>query len=141
MANPRRGEVDVELDGRTYTLAFDFNAIAEIEGAFGDRPINDIIFPDGKGVSARGLRESVRIGMQKKHRKPTVQEAGRMIQATIDSDPAALTKIAQAVIRGVLSANGATDDLLKEIKSDDSELARKEGEPEDPREAPETGTA
>jgi Phage tail tube protein, GTA-gp10 len=35
MPNPRRGEVELTLDGRRYTLCLTFGALAELEAAFG----------------------------------------------------------------------------------------------------------
>jgi len=39
MANRLRGEIDAELDGRTYTLVLTLGALAELEAAFGDGDI------------------------------------------------------------------------------------------------------
>jgi Phage tail tube protein, GTA-gp10 len=36
MANVRRGEIEAELDGKSYTLCLTLGALAELETAFGD---------------------------------------------------------------------------------------------------------
>ena len=35
MANPHRGEIEVELGGKTYTLCLTLGALAELEQAYG----------------------------------------------------------------------------------------------------------
>jgi hypothetical protein len=39
MANRHRGEIDAELNGKTYTLCLTLGALAEIESAYGDEDL------------------------------------------------------------------------------------------------------
>lgn len=145
-ANPRRGEVDVELDGRTYVLVFNFEAISQIEAAFGDRPIDEIFFSGA--ISRRALVEAIRAGLEKKNRKHTSRQVAAMLDATVDKGGAdAMAAIMRAVIRGLLSANGATQEKIDELDQilDAEAKAASSGEQRGvddapPPRAPETGT-
>ena len=43
MANPRRGEVEVEVGGKTRTLKFDMNALADVSSHCGVNRMTDFI--------------------------------------------------------------------------------------------------
>ncbi len=50
MANKRRGEVSFEVEGETYTLCMNLNAMAELEESFGLDSISQLgeVFVDGQ---------------------------------------------------------------------------------------------
>lgn len=108
MANPRRGEVDVEIGGETFTLVYDFNAISELESRFNDRPVNELFMSASGAVPARVIREALRIGMEKKNGRRTPNDIGKMIGKAMDNDPEAYLKIVKAVTEGVFGAFGVT---------------------------------
>lgn len=113
MANPRRGEVEVELGGETHTLVFNFNAISEIEAAFGDRAIDDLFFRGS--ISRRAIVEALRAGLVKRHRRLTPKQVGELLDKTVDGSPEAYGLVLRAVLRGLMSANGISDEKVQEL--------------------------
>jgi len=134
MANARRGEVDLELGGETLALVFDFNAIAELEAKFDDRPINELFSSESGSPPMRVIREALRIGLDKRNRKRTSNEVGRMIGEEIQKDSTALVRIITAIAEGIAGAFGKTGETAPESE-------KKETEPPRPQVAPETGGA
>lgn len=135
MANPRRGEVDVELGGQPYTLVYDFNALSEIEAAFGDKSIDELFFAGN--MSRRVLREAIRVGLERKYRKHTPKQVGRMIGATLERDPKALAGLARAVVCGLLAASGVPAERIEQINrvlsgDEDAEAADEKACADDP---------
>lgn len=65
MANPLRGEVDVELDGCRYTLCLTLGALAELEAALGGEDILALAerFERGR-LSARDLIRIIGAGLR-----------------------------------------------------------------------------
>lgn len=113
MANPRRGEVEVELEGHNYVLVFDYNAISDIEAAFGDRSVDSLFFSGS--ISRRALREAIRVGLEKKNRRHTPKQVGRMLDATVANDPEAFARIMRAVITGLMAANGVAQEKIDNL--------------------------
>ena len=133
MGNARRGEVDLELGGESLTLVFDFNAISEIESQFGDRPINELLSSASGSIPMRVVRESLRIGLDRRNRKRTSKQVGTLIGDELQSDPAALPRIIMATAGGVAGAFGrSADDGDKPQEADDPDKPR-------PPQAPATG--
>ena len=59
MANPHRGEIDVELGGKAYLLCLTLGALAELESAYGDQ---DLIAIAERFESGRvGATDAIRI--------------------------------------------------------------------------------
>ena len=139
MANPRRGEVELELAGKPYVLVYDWNAISEIEAEFNDRPIDELFF-SGK-ISRRAIREAVRAGLLRKYRPHTSKQVGRMISETVEADGGAFERIVMAIVKGLMAANGVSAEKIAEV---DEAVANDRGNEEDaearPPEAPGTGT-
>ncbi|MGE3246407.1 MAG: gene transfer agent family protein [Beijerinckiaceae bacterium] len=65
MANLRRGEIDAEIDGKTYTLCLTLGALAELEAAFEAADIVDLAsrFEAGR-LSARDLLKIIGCGLR-----------------------------------------------------------------------------
>jgi hypothetical protein len=83
MANRQLGEVPLDLDGRTYTLVMDINAIAVFEGVF-STPDRDAAFPDllqkAANGSVRHLRAFFWAALRRHHGAMTIDEVGDLIQ-------------------------------------------------------------
>lgn len=58
MANKRRGEIDITLDGKTYPLCLTFGALAELEDKMGLGNIGELadLFSNGRVRSADLIR-------------------------------------------------------------------------------------
>ena len=91
MANPHRGETELHVDGQTYTLAFDINAICDAEDQSG-KAINEIM---GDIARVSTLRMLLRSSLQKHHSGITVEQAGDIMGAV--GIPATLTAITAAL--------------------------------------------
>ncbi|MGJ8526900.1 gene transfer agent family protein [Maritalea sp.] len=65
MANEMRGEVDAEIDGKTYTLCLTLGALAELEASLQSSDLNGLAerFEGGR-VSARDLIAIVGAGLR-----------------------------------------------------------------------------
>ena len=59
MANRHRGEIDVELGGRRWTLCLTLGALAELEGAYGDQDLLSLAERFERG--SIGARDAIRI--------------------------------------------------------------------------------
>lgn len=79
MSNRERGTVTVEVDGTTYTLVLDVNAIVELEDLFGVE-FEQVIARVGKN-SVKHIRGLVWAALQRHHAGMTVQQAGDWIEA------------------------------------------------------------
>ena len=58
MANAHRGEIDAELDGRTYRLCLTLGALAELESAYGGEDLLALAERFEKAGSARAMRSA-----------------------------------------------------------------------------------
>lgn len=79
MANPHRGEVSFEADGKIWTMVFTTNAICELEDATGES-----IQAFGSKLDAPGMK-TVRVmvwaGLKSRHPEITIEAAGDIIDA------------------------------------------------------------
>jgi len=85
MANRERGEVSVEIEGKTYTMTLDLEALCHLEDHF-STPAREYAFPElleraGKG-SARHIRGIVWASLQRHHKGITLEETSDIIQAS-----------------------------------------------------------
>ncbi len=65
MANPRRGEIEARLGGRSFTLCLTLGALAELEAAFGADDLQALGRRLGEGrVSARDLLRIIGCGIR-----------------------------------------------------------------------------
>jgi hypothetical protein len=79
MANHRRGEIDAELDGRTYRLCLTLGALAELESAFGEEDMLALArrFETGR-ISARDACRIVGAGLRGAGHEISDADVGRM---------------------------------------------------------------
>jgi len=94
MANPLRGEVDLQTPDKTYTLRMSINAIVSIEDHF-DLGINQVAekLSDPAGMRIGNLRAIVMHAMREHHPDLTETEAGEIIgQAGFDKTAEAIQK-------------------------------------------------
>lgn len=91
MANELKGEVDLSIGDKTYTLKFTRNAMADIESLFGGRPFNEILADRSVSV----LRACLWGGLKAHHQGIDLLAAGDLMEV---ADDAALgTAIGKAV--------------------------------------------
>jgi hypothetical protein len=81
MANAERGEVNVEVEGKPYTLRPTFDSLCELEELVG-RPIDQIMSEMQQGRLS-GVRSVMWCMLQDAHAKefPTLKHASRFIEA------------------------------------------------------------
>lgn len=84
MANRFRGEAEAVLDGRSFRLVLDFNAMCELEDMTG-RTAPEIMaeFDAGK-VSFKSLRAVCLAALRRHHPEATPQDAGDLLSADMD---------------------------------------------------------
>jgi hypothetical protein len=105
MANAARGEVELELAGKTYLLVFDHSTLCEIESAFEFKRSVSSLFGSGD-VSDSAINEAVRAAMARKNKPLASKQVARMISDTILGDKDAYARIVKAVMVGILAARG-----------------------------------
>lgn len=78
MANPHRGEVALQVGDQTYTLSFSVNAICELEDAFGNKPVGQVLLAmnDEGGISMKTVRTIIWAGLQDHHKDLDEHAAG-----------------------------------------------------------------
>lgn len=80
----QRGEVSIEISGKTYRLVMDINAIVLLEELMGtdEKPVTFPMLIDrvNKG-SVKAMRAFLWAALQKHHDDVTLQRAGELIQA------------------------------------------------------------
>ena len=85
MANRERGEVSLEIDGTTYTMVLDLEALCHLEDHF-STPAKDAVFPEllerASRGSARHIRGIVWAALQRHHKGMTLEETSDLIQAS-----------------------------------------------------------
>ena len=65
MANPRRGEIEAELGGRTFILCLTLGALAELESRFGEKDLVGLAARIESGrLSARDLLAIIGCGLR-----------------------------------------------------------------------------
>lgn len=83
MANPHKGEVDLDIDGATYKVSLSLNAMCELEDAFG-RPLLAVISDlqaaqaDPTKMRISTIRTLVWGALQDHHHDVDIKEAGRL---------------------------------------------------------------
>ncbi len=115
MANPYRGQVEIEIGGRTRALRYDMNALAELEKSL-DKPISKIFDEDNVGINV--LRQALFVGLKYSDRRLTPGAIGGMM------DPKRLEYYAERMAEALNIAMGvdeeADTDPLPETEAEDS---------------------
>lgn len=83
MANKTKGEVSLSHQGASYTLAFDFNALAEFEDVAGVENALAVL-QNPKGMGVRHTRALFWCGLKAHHPDLTLIEAGEILTANAD---------------------------------------------------------
>lgn len=126
MANKKRGEVEVLLDGGSpHILRFDYNGLCELEEACG-APLMYLLDSGGKGVAMGFLREAVVhsiTSLPKSQR--TRKRVGAMLGKQMESDSEAMLNISKAVMTAIGYGMGRTEE---EINASFNEAKENEGE-------------
>jgi hypothetical protein len=82
MANSEKGEVALEVDGATYTLVMDINALVEFEGLFSTpdkhTPFQELAEKAGRG-SLTHMRALIWAALRSHHGEMTLKDAGNLI--------------------------------------------------------------
>ena len=86
-ANPQRGQMGVEVDGRTLTFAFTTNALCAIEDEFDLADITGLEKVLNDSPSLRTIRKLFRIGLTDLHPEMTDVEAGEIMDAVGGLEP------------------------------------------------------
>jgi len=85
MANRERGEVSLEIDGTTYTMVLDLEALCTLEDHF-STPSKDAVFPEllerASRGSARHIRGIVWAALQRHHKGMTLEQTSDLIQSS-----------------------------------------------------------
>jgi hypothetical protein len=76
MANPHRGEVALEVEGKVYTLVCNINVMCELEALLG-KAMTEIISDMSRVTNLR----AVLWACLKTHHQLTIEEAGDILQA------------------------------------------------------------
>lgn len=114
MANPHRGEAEVELGGAKFTLRYDFNALAELEGILGES-VTYVMAGADKRIGLRFIRAAVYAGLlydRKLSKGMTLEKIGHLLS------PDNLAEVGEQVCRGIGAAFGV--DLDEDAESGDS---------------------
>ncbi len=79
MANTHRGEIDAELDGKTFRLCLTLGALAELESAFGETDMLALAgrFETGR-IAAREVRTIIGAGLRGAGYDITDTDVGQM---------------------------------------------------------------
>jgi hypothetical protein len=80
MVNPLRGEVALDVEGTTYVLCLDINAIIEVENLL-DIGIADVanLFNDPARIRAGNVRAMLWAALQRHHPDVTLAWAGKIV--------------------------------------------------------------
>jgi len=78
VANAHKGEIAVDLDGQTYTLALTLNAMVDVETLFG-LSFDEVISLAASKGSATHLRALVWAMLRKHHSTITLEQAGDLV--------------------------------------------------------------
>lgn len=74
MANQKKAEVEIRLNGEVYVLRYGYNELCELEGELGCGFVDA-----AQNKNASFLRAALWIGMRKKDRKLTIDQVGNML--------------------------------------------------------------
>jgi hypothetical protein len=82
MANAEKGEVDIDLGGRSYTLVVNVNAMCEVETLL-STPLRRVTYQDVlngvKYQSVVSMRALLWCALREHHKEVTLEQAGRLM--------------------------------------------------------------
>lgn len=88
MVNTKRGEVEIELGGKTYKVQYTFNALCDLEQAMLDKngqptPLGELLPEDVKMFSFNMVRALIYSGIHKNAPRLTIDDVGEMVGETL----------------------------------------------------------
>lgn len=89
MVNRTKGQVALEHEGAAYTMALDFNALADFEGETGLRALEVLQQPEQMTITQ--MRALFWAGLRQNHPEITLAEAGRILTNNLDKMGEALS--------------------------------------------------
>lgn len=108
MANRQKGEGAITVEGRVYTLAFDVNAMCEVEFIL-DKPTDLILKSLVASPALHVVRALLWGGLRRHHEGLDLKQCGEIIEAMGGAGPA-LESIGQALVAAFPDApEGASD--------------------------------
>ena len=101
MANTHRGEIDVELDGKSWTLCLTLGALAELENAYGDEDLLAIAerFENGR-ISATDAVQVIGAGLRGAGHELTNEQVAGM---RVDGGAAGYVDIVAQLLKATFS--------------------------------------
>lgn len=104
MANAVKGEASIEVEGQTYVLAFDINAMCEVEYIL-DRSTDRILRELAAVPALNVVRALLWGGLRRHHPDVDLKGAGELIE-TLGGPGPALEGIGQALVNAFPEARG-----------------------------------
>jgi hypothetical protein len=128
MANPKKAEVEIRLDGEVHVLRYGFNELCELEEELG------MAFQDvAQKANARFLRAALWVAMRKKDRRLTLEQVGNKLHGLSLQER---TEHMMALVNALMLAyTGQSIDDLSEVDMEGAVDA------ENPMEDEQTGTS
>lgn len=80
MANRNKGEVDFEVDGKSYKLVYTANSLCDLEDQL-NISVVDIGSLLGSGIRMKTIRAFMWAGLLEHHPETTIKQAGNIVQA------------------------------------------------------------
>lgn len=115
--DPRTGAIKVEVDGKSWTLLCDFNALCDFTDATGEDALGFIAsMEDGRDPDVRKVRHMIHCMLIQTHADATLKDAGRILSVA----PAAMMQAIDAATPEVDEddASGAVEDAaLGEVQA------------------------
>lgn len=110
--NPTLPAVSVEVGGMTYSLAFDFNAMAQAEAVTGLNLLQCLNFQNLNSTKVRGLLYAA---MLKAQPKTTLEDAGALF-----NHPNSVDKLMNAVVEAYLGSQPEPEVEPKNVQQPES---------------------
>ncbi len=120
MTNKRRGGVQVELGGQSYTLRFTFNSIALLEERL-NSTLPQILAGQ---FGVRVVREALSVALSPEDRHLTPNKIGRLM----DQEPEKIAYLMNKVFEALSLAMGIGEDVAEEVE-DEGEAGEPADEP------------
>lgn len=108
MANPHRGEIEAELDGKRYRLCLTLGALAELEHAFGEDDMLGVVERFEKGrITARDATRIIGAGLRGAGYEITDEEVSAM---RVDGGATGYVEIVAALLTATFGVPWEADD-------------------------------
>lgn len=105
MNNPHTGEVSIDMGGETYTIVYDWNALAKLKTTFTEADLQAVV----NGQNLEVMADVLAIGLQKHHEGITAEEVAKLSPPLVKTVEA----IDNALTFAYFGPQGAPQDLIK----------------------------